>query len=42
MTLIRGPRGNMCTIRQAETGDSVRISVYFDGTGNNRQNVRRG
>jgi hypothetical protein len=41
-TLIRGPRGSMCTIRQAETGDSVRISVYFDGTGNNRQNVRRG
>ena len=32
----------MCTIRQANTGDSVRISVYFDGTGNNRQNVRRG
>lgn len=42
MTLIRGPRGNMCTIRQAETGDSVRVSVYFDGTGNNRQNVERG
>jgi hypothetical protein len=42
MTLIRGPRGTMCTIAQAETGDSVRISVYFDGTGNNRQNVRRG
>lgn len=42
MTLIRGPRGSMCTIRQAETGDSVRVSVYFDGTGNNRQNVRRG
>ena len=31
MTLIRGPRGNMCTIRQAQTGDSVRVSVYFDG-----------
>jgi hypothetical protein len=31
----------MCTIAQAD-GDSVRISVYFDGTGNNRQNVRRG
>jgi Uncharacterized alpha/beta hydrolase domain (DUF2235) len=42
MTLIRGPRGTMCTIRSAETGDSVRVSVYFDGTGNNRQNVRRG
>jgi hypothetical protein len=42
MTLIRGPRGTMCTIRQAETGDSVRASVYFDGTGNNRQNVTRG
>jgi hypothetical protein len=42
MTLIRGPRGTMCTIAQAETGDSVRISVYFDGTGNNRANVRRG
>lgn len=32
----------MCTIAQAEAGDSVRISMYFDGTGNNRQNVRRG
>lgn len=42
MTLIRGPRAAMCTIRQVETGDSVRISVYFDGTGNNRKNVRRG
>lgn len=42
MTLIRGPRGTMCTIAQAEAGDSVRISMYFDGTGNNRQNVRRG
>jgi hypothetical protein len=42
MTLIRGPRGTMCTIAQAEAGDSVRISVYFDGTGNNRANVRRG
>lgn len=41
MTLIRGPRGTMCTIAQAD-GDSVRISMYFDGTGNNRQNVTRG
>ncbi len=41
MTLIRGPRGTMCTIAQAD-GDSVRISMYFDGTGNNRQNATRG
>lgn len=42
MTLIRGPRGTMCTIAEAEVGNSVRVSMYFDGTGNNRQNVGRG
>ena len=40
--LIRGTRNRQCTIRQATTGESVRISVYFDGTANNRTNVKEG